>query len=35
MAQTGQVDASRMVVPALLMVGWIVGCAVVVYLVFN
>ncbi|XP_023678700.2 uncharacterized protein [Paramormyrops kingsleyae] len=35
MAQAGQLDVSRLVVPALLMLGWIVGCAVVVYWVFN
>ncbi|XP_035242299.1 sarcoplasmic/endoplasmic reticulum calcium ATPase regulator DWORF-like [Anguilla rostrata] len=31
----GQLDASRLIVPVLLMLGWIVGCAVVVYIVFS
>ncbi|XP_028650345.1 sarcoplasmic/endoplasmic reticulum calcium ATPase regulator DWORF-like [Erpetoichthys calabaricus] len=35
MTSTGQMDASRYVVPVLLMIGWIVGCALVVYFVFS
>ncbi|XP_041120757.1 sarcoplasmic/endoplasmic reticulum calcium ATPase regulator DWORF-like [Polyodon spathula] len=35
MGNSGQMNASRLVMPALLMVGWIVGCAVVVYFVFS
>ncbi|XP_036391878.1 sarcoplasmic/endoplasmic reticulum calcium ATPase regulator DWORF-like [Megalops cyprinoides] len=31
----GQLDTSRLLVPALLLLGWIVGCAVVVYYVFS
>nr|XP_028818506.1 DWARF open reading frame [Denticeps clupeoides] len=32
---TGQLDTSRLLVPILLMLGWIVGCAIVVYFVFS
>ncbi|XP_065496072.1 sarcoplasmic/endoplasmic reticulum calcium ATPase regulator DWORF isoform X2 [Caloenas nicobarica] len=30
-----QVPLSRLVVPILLAVGWIVGCALMVYIVFS
>ncbi|XP_058845627.1 sarcoplasmic/endoplasmic reticulum calcium ATPase regulator DWORF-like [Acipenser ruthenus] len=35
MGNSGQMNASRLVMPVLLMVGWIVGCVVVVYFVFS
>ncbi|XP_043378694.1 sarcoplasmic/endoplasmic reticulum calcium ATPase regulator DWORF isoform X1 [Chelonia mydas] len=31
----GEIPYSRLVVPALLMVGWIVGCVLMVYIVFS
>ncbi|XP_043378695.1 sarcoplasmic/endoplasmic reticulum calcium ATPase regulator DWORF [Caretta caretta] len=35
MAEVGEIPYSRLVVPALLMVGWIVGCVLMVYIVFS
>ncbi|XP_031410890.1 sarcoplasmic/endoplasmic reticulum calcium ATPase regulator DWORF isoform X1 [Meleagris gallopavo] len=32
---TAQLPLSRLVVPILLAVGWIVGCALMVYIVFS
>ncbi|XP_066478400.1 sarcoplasmic/endoplasmic reticulum calcium ATPase regulator DWORF [Tiliqua scincoides] len=35
MAQPEAIPYSRYVVPALLCVGWIIGCALMVYFVFS
>ncbi|XP_027633560.1 sarcoplasmic/endoplasmic reticulum calcium ATPase regulator DWORF [Falco biarmicus] len=35
MAEPAQVPLSHLVVPILLAVGWIVGCALMVYIVFS
>ncbi|XP_072722914.1 sarcoplasmic/endoplasmic reticulum calcium ATPase regulator DWORF [Ciconia boyciana] len=35
MAEPAQLPLSRLVVPILLGVGWIVGCALMVYIVFS
>ncbi|XP_032643262.1 sarcoplasmic/endoplasmic reticulum calcium ATPase regulator DWORF [Chelonoidis abingdonii] len=35
MAELGAIPYSRFFVPALLVVGWIVGCALMVYIVFS
>ncbi|XP_065700931.2 sarcoplasmic/endoplasmic reticulum calcium ATPase regulator DWORF [Patagioenas fasciata] len=35
MAEPAQVPLSRLVVPMLLALGWIVGCALMVYIVFS
>ncbi|XP_030072696.1 sarcoplasmic/endoplasmic reticulum calcium ATPase regulator DWORF [Microcaecilia unicolor] len=35
MAEPGQIEYSRLIVPALLIVGWIVGCGVMVYIIFS
>ncbi|XP_064020861.1 sarcoplasmic/endoplasmic reticulum calcium ATPase regulator DWORF isoform X2 [Pogoniulus pusillus] len=35
MAEAAQVPLSRLLVPLLLAAGWIVGCALMVYIVFS
>ncbi|XP_067405552.1 sarcoplasmic/endoplasmic reticulum calcium ATPase regulator DWORF [Emydura macquarii macquarii] len=35
MAELAEIPYSRLLVPALLMVGWIVGCVLMVYIVFS
>uniref|UniRef100_A0A8C6E0N4 Small transmembrane regulator of ion transport 1 n=1 Tax=Moschus moschiferus TaxID=68415 RepID=A0A8C6E0N4_MOSMO len=35
MAEKAEVSLSRFVVPILLLIGWIVGCIVMVYVVFS
>ncbi|XP_074860377.1 sarcoplasmic/endoplasmic reticulum calcium ATPase regulator DWORF [Carettochelys insculpta] len=35
MAEPAEVQYSRFVIPALLLVGWIVGCVLMVYIVFS
>ncbi|XP_029473047.1 DWARF open reading frame [Rhinatrema bivittatum] len=33
--EEGEVEYTRYIVPALLLAGWIVGCGVMVYIVFS
>ncbi|XP_064418107.1 sarcoplasmic/endoplasmic reticulum calcium ATPase regulator DWORF-like [Latimeria chalumnae] len=35
MANSDQIPYAHLVVPVLLLIGWIVGCALVVYVVFS
>ncbi|XP_024851641.1 sarcoplasmic/endoplasmic reticulum calcium ATPase regulator DWORF [Bos indicus] len=35
MAEKAEATLSRYVVPILLLIGWIVGCIVMVYVVFS
>ncbi|XP_053168903.1 sarcoplasmic/endoplasmic reticulum calcium ATPase regulator DWORF [Hemicordylus capensis] len=35
MAVPEPIPYSRLVVPALLLIGWLVGCALMVYFVFS
>ncbi|XP_069474518.1 sarcoplasmic/endoplasmic reticulum calcium ATPase regulator DWORF isoform X1 [Ambystoma mexicanum] len=32
---TGQIPYTQLIVPALLVAGWFVGCAVMVYVIFS
>ncbi|XP_045857692.1 sarcoplasmic/endoplasmic reticulum calcium ATPase regulator DWORF [Meles meles] len=35
MAEKAELPSSRLLVPILLLIGWIVGCIIMVYVVFS